>query len=253
MYEYKEEKKRKKTSIQRVRLKTILFQHCHSLVKFCFAADAVEINLHRFLPPSHFRISARVTHISDLSIPVYSTLRSSKVLLCSTTPQNVSARTLILEVSSFLLSFFSFVRFFLRTSETGVRRMRRTVRSRPTRALVKILQLAPRRARRSFRLFDEYPGEATTNSSPGVACSSRSRGGKIGKRIQKKRKRIREKLFPSSFSGNSVRDSIARGCCNATGTHREVIMASLLFRPFAKSIKTARARTRHVFSIAGAK
>lgn len=66
---------------------------------------------------------------------------------------NITRRVALL-FSFFFLSFFSFVPFLLRTSE--VRRMRQMI---GTVRLVKILQLAPRRARRSSYLFNEYPGK----------------------------------------------------------------------------------------------
>lgn len=50
-------------------------------------------------------------------------------------------------------------------------------RNGPTRALAKILQLAPRRARRSFRSFDEYPGAATDE----LVTRRRSHEGKVRK------------------------------------------------------------------------
>lgn len=138
--------------------------------------------------------------------------------------------------------------YFLRTSAAEVRRMRRlVVAASPTRELAKILQLAPRRARRSFRTFDEYPGEATELVAyPVIAGGEKKEKGSR----RDKRKGVREKSFPSPpFRKLRVRFNRER-CYNATDTYREVIMVSLLFGPFLiRQIETA--RTRHVFLIIG--
>lgn len=129
--------------------------------------------------------------------------RSSDTLPYSTISRNISARILI-SSSSFLLSYFlSFFLFlyvvFLANLWSRSATHASDGRCRLTRALVKILQLAPRRARRSSRSFDEYSGKATT--------SHWHRGGKKGKGEEKES--TRKIVFPP-LSGNSACDSVAR-------------------------------------------
>lgn len=159
-------------------INVILLPAFHNLINF---AAVTEINLRQFRPFSC--VSAYLSFQSSAS--------SRDPTRSLPYPMMISRNTfsILSEVPSFFFSLFVFLANPRRQSATHASR---GWTGRASRALAKILQLAPRRARRSSRLSDGSRKKVTTQTFVTLAAVE-----KRGNRSEIKKKIItRENYFP---------------------------------------------------------